>query len=120
MILKNKMFLKVGVVALSVIMAFFFLFVSKSGALLSFGGNILYVTYCTCSFNLLLTVGPPRGGNFVYQPGVSILYSYGQVYRSVPWVLGGYVPGGMCSIYVGEGCLTVPSMGTITQVGTSL
>lgn len=92
----------------------------KTTAIVPFGGPILKATFCTCSFNILLTVGPPLPGNYIYQPGVSIPYAYGQVFRSGPWVLGNWIPGGMCSMWIGKACVPLPSAGTILEVGTSL
>ena len=92
-----------------------------SGGFLSFGGTIKSVTYCTCSNNMLLSIGPPVGGLFVYQPGASVTYAYGQVYRSGPWTLGVYNSGaGACMMYVGVGCVRYPSIGMITMIGTSI
>ncbi|HAT68243.1 MAG: hypothetical protein A2481_03840 [Candidatus Yonathbacteria bacterium RIFOXYC2_FULL_47_9] len=86
-----------------------------------FGGLITYVFYCNCSFNLAVTVGPPVGGIYMYQPGASLIYAYYQIFRSGPWVLGTYVPGGACMVYVAVGCspALVPT-GTIVTAGTSL
>ncbi len=84
------------------------------------GGTISYVTYCTCSFNYLLTVVGPSPGNFVFQPGASVPFPYGQVYRPGPFVLGTYTTGGICLMYAGYFCYALPSNGTITMIGTSL
>jgi len=94
---------------------------SGGGAGVSFGGMITAVTYCTCNFNILLTIGPPAGGVFVYQTGASMTYMYGQVYRPGPWTLGLYTPGaGICMMYAGVTCTQYPSTGMITMIGTSL
>ena len=85
-----------------------------------FGGWITWVTYCTCTFNMLLTVVGPSPGTFVFQPGVSIPFPFGQVYRPGPAVVGSYVPGGICMIFVGKGCAPLPTTGTIITIGTSL
>ena len=87
---------------------------------LPFGGWIGWVTYCTCSFNLLLTVVGPSPGNFVLQPGVSIIFPFGQVYRPGPAVVGSYTPGGACMVFSGKGCAPEPVTGTIIMIGTSL
>lgn len=86
-----------------------------------FGGLILNVFYCNCSFNLAVVVGPPVGGVYMYQPGASLIYAYYQIFRSGPWVLGTFVPGGACMQYVGFGCspMVIPT-GTIVTAGTSL
>lgn len=85
-----------------------------------FGGPIVWVDYCTCSGNMRLTIGPPVSGMYVFQPGTSMLYLFYQVYRPGPWTLGGGTTGGHCSIYVGDGCATLPTSGTIRMIGTSL
>lgn len=92
---------------------------SEAAGLLPFGGRILNVTYCTCSGGILLTVGPPRPGNYYFTIG-SMLYSYYQIYRPGPWVLGDAYPGGACVVYIGDDCVGAPTTGTIRQVGTSL
>ena len=93
----------------------------KALGILPFGGQILNVLYCICSNNLLITVGPPVGGQYIFQPGASMLYPFGQIFRAGPWVLGNASPGGVCLIWAGKIC--VPAgfpMGTIIGVGTSL
>ena len=91
---------------------------------LNFGGRILTVIPCTCSGTLLVTVGPPKPGVFVYVPGASFLYSFYQIYKPGSFVLGNYIPGGICLAsakkLLGTKCIPLPNMGTITQVGTSL
>lgn len=88
--------------------------------LLPFGGPIVSVIPCYCSFGALLTIGPPVPGTYVFQLGRSILFPMGQVYRPLPMVLGTWTPGGVCE--TGFFCLPppVPIMGTIGIVGTSL
>jgi len=86
---------------------------------LAFGGRILAVVPCTCSAGLALKVGPPRPAYVLYQPGVSILFSF---YNLLPpdYALGTYKPGGVCLTGTPPVCLTVPTLGTVTLVGTSL
>lgn len=89
----------------------------------AFGGRITAIRYCICSANLEVTVGPPSGGVFIYQPGASMLYAYYQIFRPGAWVLGSYSPGGSCVQLIPgtpPWCLPYPAMGTITQAGTSL
>ncbi len=85
-----------------------------------FGGRILYVTYCTCSFSLMVSVGPPKGGTFIYQPGASRLYSYYRVFSSGPWVLGTATGTSQCLIYSGNSCIVVGAGPVMRLVGTSL
>lgn len=87
---------------------------------LPFGGRQTNVVLCTCSFGAVVTVGPPRGGVFLYQPGLSQTYSFYQIPRVGPWLLGLYGPPGSCLIFSGKGCAPVFHQGTITIVGTSL
>ena len=90
-------------------------------ALPPFGGPILSVFYCACSGNILLFLGPPSSGTYVYQPGLSVTYPYGQVYRPGPQTLGGFIPGaGICLVPTPLGCPPIPSVGMITQIGTSI
>lgn len=118
--LKKKLFIFILVTAVVSIVAFAILPVKRSGAILPFGGQITAVRFCGCSANVRITVGPPVGGVFIYQPGATVLYEYGQILRSGPWVLGNWSPGGACLIPSGKGCATLPSQGTMIQVGTSL
>lgn len=86
----------------------------------SFGGRILGVQYCTCSFNLLLYVGPPKGGSFIYSPGISTLYKYYQVFRGGPWALGTSTGRGVCLQYAGLTCVSTGTGSIIRKIGTSL
>jgi hypothetical protein len=85
-----------------------------------FGGPILATWWCTCSGGIALTIGPPVGGNYVFQFGTSIPFAFGQVFRPGPWTLGTQIPGGVCLYFVGIGCAPYPAIGTIAMVGTSL
>ena len=86
-----------------------------------FGGLSTIVFPCTCSMNFLITIGPPKGGQFIYQPGVSRINRYGMVLRPGAWQLGLYTPGGVCMIYLGKGCSSYGKpKGTIFMVGTSM
>lgn len=91
---------------------------------LPFGGRILDVTYCICSANLQITVGAPKGGVFMYEPGASIIDAWYQIFRPGPWVLGSYTPAGACvqlEYYGGDPyCIPHPAMGTISEAGTSM
>ncbi|MBX4211065.1 hypothetical protein KW783_03795 [Candidatus Parcubacteria bacterium] len=87
----------------------------------AFGGIVLTSLPCTCSGGFLLTIGPPKGGQFVYQIGAPQFANF-QLPRPGVWALGLYSPGAICTIVVPGGCspLGVP-IGTITPVvGTSL
>lgn len=102
-----------------------FLYVNAVGTVGGyFGGRVLTSYACTCSFNWVVYVGPPRPGVFIYQPGYSRLYSYYNVLGVGQWVLGSYTHGGQCLMYAGEVC--VPGafpQGTMSPtpgVGTSV
>lgn len=97
------------------------LFSGSFSATTPFGGQIYYVTYCTCSGTVLLVVGPPSPAVVVYEPEFSQLYAYYNIWEEGVQVLGNYVEGGgYCAIYAGVTCTTLPNMGVIYQVGTSL
>ena len=92
-----------------------------SAALTPFGGLVSSMMICTCSANTLLYVKDPRGPvlPLIYQPFVTVLYNRYTPVAGVN-VLGKYVSGGQCLIYIGTGCSTggVP-IGTMMQLGTS-
>ena len=86
----------------------------------AFGGRILGVQYCTCSFNLLLYIGPPRGGTFIYTPGISTLYKHYQVFKGGPWALGTSTGTGVCLQFALIGCVSTGTGSIIRKIGTSL
>ena len=91
-------------------------------SLIPFGGQSVSMMVCTCSANMLLYVRDPRGYTvpLIYQPGVTVLYRMGNPTVGVN-LLGRYVTGGICLIYVGTGCSSGGTpVGTMVQVGTSL
>ncbi len=85
---------------------------------LSFGGKITTSIPCTCSPGVLITVAGPSPGVFVLMPAAKV-YSYGQIYRSGPSILGSYSGGGVC-LMAAIPCIPMPNKGTITVAGTSL
>lgn len=92
-----------------------------------FGGMSTYVFYCTCSFNIAVTINDLTVGSsnpspltLIFQPGATTLYPYGQIFRPGVWTLGLWSPGGLCSYYVGKGCDVYDTDGTMSMVGTSL
>lgn len=94
-------------------------------AQVGFGGFVTWTLPCTCSANFWLMMVPlymptPAVGALVYQPGATLLYAnYAPVTGS--WLLGNYIPGlQACYIIIPYGCMIIPSMGVMTQVGTSL
>ncbi len=65
-------------------------FLSFQPALLPkpFGGLILAITACAVpAAGLLLHIGPPRGGDFLYIPGISRLFAFFSI-RPGAWTLG--------------------------------
>lgn len=92
-----------------------FLFWPKpAGAFLGAGGRILFVVPCVNG--LLLTIGPPRPGLYMWMWGTPIYAWYELV--PGPNVLINYVLGGIC-IMPGLIPVIIPALGTIVQIGTS-
>lgn len=127
--MKFPSFIKRHPIAMSFVFAIFIVTVSfslrvKAGRALGiapFGGRILSVQYCPCSWNLAITVGPPVGGVFTYEPGFSTVRAFYQIFRPGPWVLGTYVPGGSCLTFCHWCCMPANfPIGTIDEVGTSM
>ncbi|MEK7118174.1 MAG: hypothetical protein AAB869_01045 [Patescibacteria group bacterium] len=85
-----------------------------------FGGRSGGVFWCNCSFNLRISVGPPRGGTFMYQPGGTILYEFGQIYRSGVWLLGLASGYNACLIIIPRGCADIGGGPRMSIVGTSM
>ena len=89
-----------------------------------YGGMRIFTLICTCSANTLLYIMDYATNQLlalIYQPGVSMLYSYYDIYGT--YFLGSYRGGGQCRIYAGKGCVTIPSRGTLGNMpgtGTSL
>ena len=114
------MFLAIFLVLLFPATSYAFVIPGFGGA---FGGRTYSVTYCTCSlpFSILLSpVGPPRGGSFMYQPGISTLYMFYSVFSAGPWVLGTSSGNAICKIYSGNSCIVRGSGPIIRKIGTSL
>ena len=56
----------------------------------------------------------------MYQPGGTILYQFGQIYRGGVWLLGlasGYTP---CMVIAGKTCVDIGGGPQIIIVGTSM
>lgn len=99
---------------------------NAQSSLLPFGGKVILPPFwCSCTQAWLLTIGPPKGGEFLFFPPFTQkahfqLPSLGPGFGS--WTLGLYSPGGpQCSFYTGEDCSHRLTTGTIFQpiVGTS-
>ena len=98
--------------------------VAAAGAgMIPFGGRIIVVNYCTCSLNLGITICPPRGGIFIYQLGVSQLFSWYKIFTTGAWTLGTASGGAACMQVRGNYCSPderTPGGPVIIMVGTSL
>lgn len=86
-----------------------------------FGGMVELVQPCTCSPGVVVLVGPPRGGPFLYVPGATQVFEYFQIPKVGVWLLGIYSPGATCLIWSGKICVPAPIQpwGTIIMTGTS-
>ena len=90
-----------------------------------YGGHQIFWFPCTCSGNTLHVIfdyRTLRPLSLVYQPGLSVLYLYYNVFGT--YLLGSYQPfTGGCFMYVGISCVPYPSeglMGNRPGTGTSL
>lgn len=102
---------KKKLVVLIFILILFFTIYHKSYAAMGFGGKIISISIC--SNGLLIVVGPPVGGWFLLPPTAKI-YSFFSI-KQGSWLLGTYLPGGICSF----GIVNIPVQGTIIMTGTS-
>lgn len=87
---------------------------------LPFGGMVTSVFFCACSNNFMLTVGPPVGGVFMYQPGATLVYSFYMIPVPGVWLLGLFGPPVACLIPAGRGCMTLGAYPRIIMTGTSM
>jgi len=85
---------------------------------IGFGGYILFSFPCTCSTGYYVVVAGVSPGAFVYYPGFTPTYLYGQLYKPGTAVLGTYTPGGVC-LMTATPCVPLFVTGTMTMVGTS-
>lgn len=108
--MKNSHILQfISILSLVIIVNLFI--VNKSFALLSFGGPITLIT--PCSNGLMIVIGPPAPGVFMLSPGTRVYAFWTIGIESL--VLGNYVPSGACVIPP----VIIPTMGTMTMLGTS-
>lgn len=89
-----------------------------------FGGHEIVDLVCGCTGNVTVWVqdyATDRILGLVYQPGVSILYEFHNIFAR--YLLGSYIPGGgACEIYVGVACVDIHTDGMLGQkpgTGTS-
>jgi hypothetical protein len=111
---KNLKKVLIFFILISTVFLFLALPVSAQNAL---GGRILFSLPCT-NGGFALTVGPPKGGIFLYQLGVSTLYREYQL-RPGPWALGSFSYGGICVVGVPPFGFPLFTLGTIKKIGTS-
>ena len=115
----KKILVFILIIAIVVALGLFF---NKSFAVTPpFGGFVTTSFYCSCSGNFLLTIGPPLGGQFIYNNTPQFLNE--QLPRLGVWALGLYAPMSIgCWVPAGHGCIQIGlPLGTITPiVGTSL
>jgi hypothetical protein len=97
---------------------FFLLLLTPAYAVNIFGGRVLF--FLPCNTGIAVTIGPPRPGFFLYVPFLSTTYREYQV-RPPSLVLGNYTPVGLCIFGLGVPPFgyTIPTQGTIKQIGTS-
>ncbi len=109
-------------VALLIIGVAFLAFPVPASAQIPFGGPILSVMWCVCSFNLLVVIGPPVPVIAMYQPGLTILYLFGQIWRPGAWTLGLWTPQSSCWQPWGPygSCIPIAFPPHMIMVGTSM
>ena len=101
---------------------------SAKAVTMPFGGLSTFSVPCTCSGNLavwftpLFLGGPAIVSGFItYSPYSTFEYSNYMAGIPSVWHLGSYLPGVQaCYVYVGVACVPFPTIGLMTQVGTSL
>lgn len=118
-ILNKRFIISCAIAILFILIALFSVGMKRSNAMLGFGGRIVSVIPCPCSFNLAVTVAGVKGGIFSFEPG-SLPFAWWQIFRPGPWAKGSYVPGNVCLWFIPYGCAGIPTMGTILDVGTSM
>lgn len=117
---KRKLSLIILIITTVIVLAFS-PFYSHAFSLNILGGRNYFVTYCTCSWGIMITVGPPRPGNFIFSPILgSTLYKYFQIFSAGPWVLGNARGYGTCWVGAYPDCAYVGGGPVIRLIGTSL
>ena len=114
-----RIYLYVLALVLVISIALFTTLPSKTNAIAftPFGGMVLYTQVCTCSANILVYVGQPRGGNFILAPS-TMMYSNYRV-MSGRWVLGIASGYGTCLMYSGNSCYQAGAGPIMSKVGTN-
>jgi hypothetical protein len=91
----------------------------KAQASTPFGGMVTDVFYCNCSNNWRITVSPPVGGVFMYEPGVTVVYEYHMIPVTGVWLLGLHGAPVSCLIFSLKGCAAMGPYPMIEMTGTS-
>src|SRR3989344_1391820 len=107
-----------GILALLLLSAFMFSPITTEAAGLPFGGPILLLFPCITGIKV--TVGPPRGGIFMYIPGASFSYAYGPPRRPGQYLLGLYGPPAPCFIPGPKGPILIGFFPLIIFHGSSI
>ncbi len=85
---------------------------------IGFGGPIVNITSCVCKdLGILITIGGPYGGSYLYsftnRPNLSV----GQIFMSGGFVLGSAKSGGKCGTLSHGSCDGKTTDGIITMIG---
>jgi hypothetical protein len=128
--LKNKLLLEIQNLAVNRATSLLTFFIKAVEAVMlpfiPFGGKILFVFPCTCSFGFVDTIGPPRPA-IIFIPIVFLASPLNHLWKQIltpgVWTLGLYfLPPVPCLIWAGLICVPTPIQpwGTIFRSGTSL
>ena len=124
--MNQKSLMYLSIFAILVIASTFFIPVSdtkaffggSTGGMSVLGGMVTKVIVCTCSSSILITVGPPVGGDFLVTPGTKLYANFN--FMPGHWVLGLALPASLpCMVYAGTSCVNVGSGKPIIMMGTS-
>ncbi len=90
-----------------------------------FGGLVATTFWCSCSENLLvyfnnLAVNAPAPTPIMFQPGVTILHPFYEIYQPGVWILGNWGGEVACIVPCGKGCCTTGVYPMMIRVGTSM
>lgn len=111
---------KTFIVFMGLILSLIMLAPNPAQAVIPFGGKVNSSTYCTCSFNFLLEIGPPVPATVMFSWFTTRQYPYYSLPRTGVWALGLYYPGGVCMMIAYPKCTRYGNPeGTINFVGTS-
>ena len=106
-----KNYLKIFLIFILILSVLFSINTNRALAFIGFGGQI--IATITCTNGVLLFLGQPSSGAYLFSP-TSKIYSFYNLMPST-WLLGTFTPGGVCNM----GPYSISVMGTIKTVGTS-